>query len=212
MDGFTLIDGAVALVIVLSAILAYARGFVREVLAILGWVAAAVVAFMLRAGGRAAGARDPLSGRHSWATVRIDDHRRLRRGLCVVLVVPRCSRRSFPAGAQFGAGRDRPGLGFLLRRAARAPAGGGGASGLRARGAATGNVEMVDNSRSAPSSIASGTIIDAAVPRGRAGLDRRRYEELVACVCAPRPAAAPRPPTRPARLMHLDSAPAPGRA
>jgi membrane protein required for colicin V production len=46
VDGFTLVDGAVALVIVVSAILAYARGFVREVLAILGWVAAAVAAFL----------------------------------------------------------------------------------------------------------------------------------------------------------------------
>ena len=47
MDGFTWVDGAVAAVIVLSAILAYARGVVREVMAILGWVAAAVAAFAL---------------------------------------------------------------------------------------------------------------------------------------------------------------------
>lgn len=46
MDGFTLIDGIVAAVIILSAILAYARGFVRESLAILGWVGAAVLAFL----------------------------------------------------------------------------------------------------------------------------------------------------------------------
>lgn len=47
MDSFTLVDGVVALVVVVSAILAYARGLVREALAILGWVAAAVVAFVL---------------------------------------------------------------------------------------------------------------------------------------------------------------------
>lgn len=46
MEGFTIIDGVVALVIVLSALLAYARGFVREVMAIAGWVAAAVLAFI----------------------------------------------------------------------------------------------------------------------------------------------------------------------
>ena len=46
MDGFTLIDGIVAAVIILSAILAYARGFVRESLAILGWIGAAILAFM----------------------------------------------------------------------------------------------------------------------------------------------------------------------
>ncbi|MDQ7777692.1 MAG: CvpA family protein [Paracoccus aminovorans] len=46
MDGFTLIDGIVAAVIILSAILAYARGFVRGSLAILGWIGAAVLAFI----------------------------------------------------------------------------------------------------------------------------------------------------------------------
>ena len=46
MEGFTLVDGGVAVVIVVSAILAYARGFVREALAIAGWVAAAVLAYM----------------------------------------------------------------------------------------------------------------------------------------------------------------------
>lgn len=46
MDGFTIIDGIVAAVIILSAILAYARGFVRESLAILGWIGAAVLAFI----------------------------------------------------------------------------------------------------------------------------------------------------------------------
>ncbi len=46
MEGFTLIDGVVAIVIVLSALLAYSRGLVREAMAIVGWVAAAVLAFL----------------------------------------------------------------------------------------------------------------------------------------------------------------------
>lgn len=45
MDGFTLIDGIVAAVIILSSILAFSRGIVRESLAILGWVVAGIVAF-----------------------------------------------------------------------------------------------------------------------------------------------------------------------
>lgn len=45
MDGFTLVDGIVAAVIVISALLAFSRGLLREVMAIAGWVAAAVVAF-----------------------------------------------------------------------------------------------------------------------------------------------------------------------
>jgi len=46
MDGFTIIDGAVAVVIVLSALLAYSRGLVREALAIAGWVVAGILAFI----------------------------------------------------------------------------------------------------------------------------------------------------------------------
>jgi membrane protein required for colicin V production len=46
MEGFTIIDGVVALVIVLSALLAYSRGFVREALAIAGWIVAAILAFI----------------------------------------------------------------------------------------------------------------------------------------------------------------------
>lgn len=46
MEGFTIIDGVVALVIVLSALLAYSRGFIREAMAIAGWIAAAILAFI----------------------------------------------------------------------------------------------------------------------------------------------------------------------
>ncbi|WP_116597318.1 CvpA family protein [Primorskyibacter marinus] len=46
MEGFTIIDGVVAVVIILSALLAYSRGLVREVMAILGWIAAAILAFI----------------------------------------------------------------------------------------------------------------------------------------------------------------------
>lgn len=45
MDGFTLIDAGVACVIVLSAILAYSRGLVREGMSIVGWIGAALLAF-----------------------------------------------------------------------------------------------------------------------------------------------------------------------
>ncbi len=46
MENFTIIDGIVAVIIVLSAILAYSRGFVREALAIGGWILAAIVAYV----------------------------------------------------------------------------------------------------------------------------------------------------------------------
>lgn len=46
MEGFTLVDGGVAVVILISAILAYSRGLVREILSIAGWVVAAIVAYV----------------------------------------------------------------------------------------------------------------------------------------------------------------------
>ncbi|MDQ7071595.1 MAG: CvpA family protein [Rhodobacterales bacterium] len=49
MEGFTIIDGVVALIIVVSALLAYSRGLVRESLAIAGWIVAALLAFTFAA-------------------------------------------------------------------------------------------------------------------------------------------------------------------
>ena len=46
MDGFTIVDAVVAVIILISAILAYSRGFMREAMSILGWIAAAVVAYL----------------------------------------------------------------------------------------------------------------------------------------------------------------------
>jgi len=46
MEGFTIIDGIVAAIVVISALLAFSRGFVREVMAIAGWVGAAILAFI----------------------------------------------------------------------------------------------------------------------------------------------------------------------
>ncbi|PWJ19179.1 CvpA family protein [Jannaschia seohaensis] len=54
MEGFTIVDGGVALIIVVSAILAYSRGLIREGMAIVGWIAAAILAFTF------AGAAEPL--------------------------------------------------------------------------------------------------------------------------------------------------------
>ncbi|MEL6683289.1 MAG: CvpA family protein [Pseudomonadota bacterium] len=46
MEGFTLVDAAVAIIILLSGVLAYSRGFVREAMAIVGWIGATVIAFI----------------------------------------------------------------------------------------------------------------------------------------------------------------------
>lgn len=46
MEGFTIVDGIVTIVIVVSALLAYSRGLVREALAIAGWIGATILAFL----------------------------------------------------------------------------------------------------------------------------------------------------------------------
>lgn len=46
MEGFTLIDAIVAGVVVISSLLAFARGFTREIMSIVGWIGAAVIAFI----------------------------------------------------------------------------------------------------------------------------------------------------------------------
>lgn len=45
MTGFTLVDGIVLAIIILSAVLAYARGLAREALSIAGWLLSAFVAY-----------------------------------------------------------------------------------------------------------------------------------------------------------------------
>ena len=81
MEGFTLIDGAVALVIVVSALLAYSRGFVREALAIAGWIGATILAFIFADQVEPLIRQIPVVGDFIGDSLRAVDHRRLRRGL-----------------------------------------------------------------------------------------------------------------------------------
>ncbi|MXU65650.1 CvpA family protein [Oceanomicrobium pacificus] len=45
MEGFTIVDGVVLLIVAISALLAFSRGLVRELLSIAGWVGAAIAAY-----------------------------------------------------------------------------------------------------------------------------------------------------------------------
>ena len=46
MEGFNIVDGIILATVVISSLLAYARGLVREVMAIVGWIVAAIAAFV----------------------------------------------------------------------------------------------------------------------------------------------------------------------
>ncbi|MCX7287920.1 MAG: CvpA family protein [Rhodobacterales bacterium] len=50
MENLTAVDGGAALIVIVSAILAFSRGLIREMMAILGWVGAAVAAYYFAPG------------------------------------------------------------------------------------------------------------------------------------------------------------------
>jgi membrane protein required for colicin V production len=50
MENLTAVDGGAALIILLSSVLAFSRGLVRELMAILGWVGAAIAAYYFAPG------------------------------------------------------------------------------------------------------------------------------------------------------------------
>lgn len=50
MENLTAVDGGAALIIIISAILAFSRGLVRELMAILGWIGAAIAAYYFAPG------------------------------------------------------------------------------------------------------------------------------------------------------------------
>ena len=45
MENLTAVDGAAAVIVIVSAILAFSRGLVRELMAIIGWIGAAIAAY-----------------------------------------------------------------------------------------------------------------------------------------------------------------------
>jgi membrane protein required for colicin V production len=50
MENLTAVDGGAALIILVSAVLAFSRGLVRELMAIIGWIGAAVAAYYFAPG------------------------------------------------------------------------------------------------------------------------------------------------------------------
>jgi len=52
MEDLTIIDGVAAAIVLISGILAYARGLVRETLSIVGWGGAAIIAFIFAPQGK----------------------------------------------------------------------------------------------------------------------------------------------------------------
>ncbi|MDO5605955.1 MAG: CvpA family protein [Paracoccus sp. (in: a-proteobacteria)] len=179
MDGFTLIDGIVAAVIILSAILAYARGFVRESLAILGWIGAAVLAFIFAATVRPMIAQIPVLENFLGESCELATIAAFGVVFALALVLFSIITPLFSSVVQRSAlgGVDQA-MGFLF----------GVARGILLvaiafivydRVMTTTPVAMVDNSRSARVFERMTGQLDAEIPQDAPGWITNRYNQLV---------------------------------
>ena len=193
MEGFTLIDGVVAVVIVLSAILAYSRGFVREAMAIAGWIGAAVLAFIFAESAQPLVKEIPVVGDFLKDSCELSIIVAFGVVLAIGLILASLFTPLFSSVVQRSAlgGLDQ-GLGFafgVLRGIVLV----GVALLVYDRAVAENTVPMVDDSRSAKIFASFQSNIDAAVPDDAPGWILTRYNTLTKA-CQTTDAAVPAEP------------------
>lgn len=179
MDGFTIIDAVVAAIIILSAILAWSRGFVRESLSILGWIGAAVLAFIFAATLRPMIAQIPVLDRFLGDSCELATIAAFAVVFALALVVFSIVTPLFSSVVQRSAlGGVDQGMGFLF----------GVARGILLvaiafivyeRVLTNQQVAMVDNSRSAQVFARMTGTMDEQIPDDAPGWIVSRYEQLV---------------------------------
>jgi len=213
MDGFTIIDGVVAAVIILSAILAYARGFVRESLAILGWIGAAVLAFLFAATARPMIAQIPVLDQFLGESCELATIAAFAAVFALALVLFSIITPLFSSVVQRSAlgGVDQV-MGFLF----------GVARGILLvaiafivydRVMTSTAVPVVDNSRSAQVFKNMTGKLDAEIPQDAPGWITNRYNELVSgCTGTALTTPEPAPQATEATEATTDAAPAPAPA
>ncbi len=179
MDGFTIIDGLVALIVVISAILAYSRGLVREVMSILGWIAAAIAAFLLAPTVEPLVGEIPFVGDFLGESCELSIIAAFALVFAVALVIVSVFTPLFSSVVQGSPlGPIDRGLGFLfgVARGALLVA----VAFLVYERAVTANaVAAVENSRSAALFARTEARLEASVPEDAPGWIVMRYEELV---------------------------------
>ena len=185
MEGFTLIDGIVAAVIVLSAILAYSRGLVREAMAIAGWVGAAVLAYVFAPQAEPLIKELPVVGTFLAESCELSIIAAFAAVFAVGLVVMSLFTPLFSSAVQRSVlgGLDQA-LGFLF----------GVVRGVLLvavafivydRAVASDTVPMVDNSRSAKVFASFQDSLNKTVPEDAPSWIVVRYEELTGTCGAP---------------------------
>jgi len=188
MEGFTLIDGVVALVIVLSAVLAYSRGLVRESLAIAGWAGAAVLAYLFAAQAQPLVKELPIIGKFLADSCELSIIASFAVVFAIGLVIAALFSPLLSSLVQRSVlgGLDQ-GLGFLfgvIRGVLLVAV----AFIVYDRAVAANTVPMVDNSRSARVFASFQSNIDQTIPTDAPGWIVKRYEALTN-VCTPAPTA-----------------------
>ena len=188
MEGFTLVDAVVAGVIVLSAILAYSRGLVREGMAILGWILAAIVARMFAAPVQPLVKELPVVGDFLADSCELSIIAAFAAVFAVALIIASLFTPLLSSAIHRTAlgGLDQ-GLGFLfgVTRGVLLVA---VAFIVYDRAVASEAIPMVDNSRSAKVFASFQDSIDASIPTDAPGWIVARYNEMTA-VCV-KPAGA----------------------
>ncbi len=198
MDNFTAVDGGAALIILLSAILAYSRGLVRELMAIVGWIGAAVLAFIFAPSAAPLVREIPAVGDFLADSCELSAVAAFAGVFALGLILAALFTPLFASVVQRSAlgGIDQA-LGFLfgvLRGVLLIAV----AFIVYDRALANQSVEMIDNSRTAKVFANFQASIDAAIPTDAPGWIVARYNDLTA-ICTPREAApaavAPAAPT-----------------
>lgn len=198
MDGFTLIDAVVAGIIVLSAVLAYSRGLVREVMAIAGWVGAAVLAFIFAPAAEPLVKELPVIGDFIGDNCELSIIAAFAGVFAIGLVIAALFTPLFSSVVQRSVlgGLDQA-LGFLfgvLRGIVLVAI----AFLVYDRAVAANTVPMVDNSRAAKVFASFQAKIDENVPEDAPGWIVQQYNTLVASCGAPATPAEPAAPEAPA--------------
>ena len=197
MENLTAVDGGAALIILVSAILAFSRGLVRELMAILGWIGAAIAAYYFAPGVQPLVKELPVVGEFLSDSCELSVVAAFAGVFVVGLIVAALFTPLFSGAVQRSAlgGIDQA-LGFLF----------GAARGVLLiaigfivydRVLADQAIPMVDESRTALVFANFQAQIDESIPTDAPGWIVDRYNELTN-VCATGAAPEPVTPAAPA--------------
>lgn len=185
MEGFTIVDAVVAVVILMSAILAYSRGLVREILAIAGWIAAAVLAFVFAPQAEPLVKQIPVLDKFLGDSCELSIIAAFAGVFAVALIVMSIFTPLFSSAVQRSAlGGIDQGLGFLfgvLRGILLVAV----AFVVYERVLSGSGVPVVDNSQSARIFASLEQRLNEEVPQDAPGWILARYQELVGDCGAP---------------------------